>query len=149
MLTPPQTMQDVLEILARIEKQQQEILSRLTPKASRKYLTVEEAAGRLDRSAWTVRQLCNLGLIRPSRAKTRPGGFPPTKWRDWRKTARPSCLRRKHPPHFCLPHVGEKVTVTMPHCFGLMPHPRVYSGFPDALHRADRREAMAQTRAIL
>ena len=61
MLTPPQTMQDVLEILARIEKQQQEILSRLTPKASRKYLTVEEAAGRLDRSAWTVRAVVQPG----------------------------------------------------------------------------------------
>jgi excisionase family DNA binding protein len=76
MLTPPQTMQDVLEILARIEKQQQEILSRLTPKASRKYLTVEEAAGRLDRSAWTVRQLCNLGLIRAVKGEDKTWRIP-------------------------------------------------------------------------
>jgi len=69
-------MQDVLEILARIEKQQQEILSRLTPKASRKYLTVEEAAGRLDRSAWTVRQLCNLGLIRAVKAEDKTWRIP-------------------------------------------------------------------------
>ncbi len=56
-------MKDILETLARIERQNLEILSRLTPKPSRKYLDVEEAAERLDRSPWTVRQLCNSGQI--------------------------------------------------------------------------------------
>lgn len=56
-------MQDLLEILQRIERQNFEILSRFTPKPSKKFLSVEEAAERLDRSAWTVRQLCNAELI--------------------------------------------------------------------------------------
>ena len=56
-------MKDLLEILTRIEKQNQKILSRLDSKASRKYLSVEEAAERLDRSPWTIRQLCVTGRI--------------------------------------------------------------------------------------
>ncbi|MBN1908506.1 MAG: helix-turn-helix domain-containing protein [Pirellulales bacterium] len=61
-------MEDVLEklfdILTRIEKQNSEILVALAPKASRKHLSVEEAAERLGRSPWTIRQLCNSGQIR-------------------------------------------------------------------------------------
>jgi excisionase family DNA binding protein len=57
-------MKDLLEILTRIEKQNLEILARLSPKASRRYLSVDEAAERLNRSAWTVRQLCASGQIR-------------------------------------------------------------------------------------
>lgn len=55
---------EVLDAIARIENQNLEILSRLTPKPSRKYLSVDQAAERLDRSAWTVRQLCNAGQIK-------------------------------------------------------------------------------------
>ncbi len=60
---PSEPMENLLEILTEIKKQNLEILSRLTPKASRKYLSVDEAAERLDRSPWTVRQLCNAGQI--------------------------------------------------------------------------------------
>ena len=56
-------MEKLFDMLARIEKQNLEILAAVAPKASRKYLSVEEAAERLDRSAWTIRQLCNCGLI--------------------------------------------------------------------------------------
>lgn len=57
-------MEELRDILMRIEKQNLEILAALAPKASRKYLSVEEAAERLDRSAWTIRQLCNSGQIK-------------------------------------------------------------------------------------
>jgi hypothetical protein len=56
-------MKELFDCLKRIEKQNLEILAALTPKASRKYLPVEEAAERLDRSAWTIRQLCNSSQI--------------------------------------------------------------------------------------
>ena len=58
------TMQKLFDCLARIEKQNLEILAAVAPKASRKYLSVEEAAERLDRSAWTIRQLCKSGQIK-------------------------------------------------------------------------------------
>ncbi|MGA2620757.1 MAG: helix-turn-helix domain-containing protein [Thermoguttaceae bacterium] len=57
-------MTDVLDYLARIEKQNLAILSALTPKAHRKFLPADEVAERLDRSPWTIRQLCNRGQIR-------------------------------------------------------------------------------------
>ena len=57
-------MTDVLDYLARIEQQNLEILSRLSPKPHRRFLPVEEAAERLGRSPWTIRQLCNVGQIR-------------------------------------------------------------------------------------
>ena len=57
-------MNELLDILARIERQNLEILAAIAPKAKRKYLSVEEAAERLDRSAWTIRQLCNSGQIK-------------------------------------------------------------------------------------
>ena len=58
-------MDDVLTQLARIEAQNLEILSLLTArKANKRFLPVEEAAERLERSAWSVRQLCNGGQIR-------------------------------------------------------------------------------------
>ena len=100
MLTPPQTMQDVLEILARIEKQQQEILSRLTPKASRKYLTVEEAAGRLDRSAWTVRQLCNLGQIRAVKGEDKTWRIPADEVARLEEEGAPKLPKAKTPAPF-------------------------------------------------
>ncbi len=53
----------VLVILTRIEEQNLQILSRLSLKADRKYLSVEEAAERLGRSTWTIRQLCNGSKI--------------------------------------------------------------------------------------
>lgn len=56
---------DILTQLARIEAQNLEILSLLTArKANKRFLPVEEAAERLDRSAWTIRQLCARGQIR-------------------------------------------------------------------------------------
>jgi hypothetical protein len=57
-------MTEILDYLERIEKQNLAILSALVPKADRKYLPVEEAAGRLDRSPWTIRQLCSRSQIR-------------------------------------------------------------------------------------
>jgi excisionase family DNA binding protein len=57
-------MNDVITILARIEEQNLDIISRLSPKANRRYLSVEEVAERLNRSAWTIRQLCNCDQIR-------------------------------------------------------------------------------------
>jgi excisionase family DNA binding protein len=95
-------MKEIIETLARIEQQNLEILSRLTPKASKKYLSVEEAAEKLDRSSWTIRQLCNIGQMvavkgddkkwripadevarleengAPPLAKRTPGPFPPS-----------------------------------------------------------------------
>lgn len=63
-------MNEILDILsriedqnARIEKQNLEILSRFTPKPNKNFLSVEDAADRLDRSAWTVSRLCNANLI--------------------------------------------------------------------------------------
>lgn len=53
-----------IDILTRIEKQNLEILASVAPKARRKYLSVAETAKRLDRSAWTIRQLCNSGQIK-------------------------------------------------------------------------------------
>ena len=57
-------MDDVLTQLARIETQNLEILALLTArKANKRFLPVDEAAERLDRSPWTIRQLCNAGQI--------------------------------------------------------------------------------------
>jgi hypothetical protein len=56
-------MTEILEALQRIERQNLQILATLAPKPSKKYLTVEDAATRLDRSTWTLRQLCATGLI--------------------------------------------------------------------------------------
>ena len=57
-------MEAILARLDRLENLNLEILSRLTPKATRKFLPADEVADRLNRSAWTVRQLCAAGLIR-------------------------------------------------------------------------------------
>jgi len=57
-------MEKLFDILARIEKQNLEILAAVAPKTSRKYLSVEETAERLDRSVWTIRQLCLSGQVR-------------------------------------------------------------------------------------
>jgi hypothetical protein len=57
-------MEKLFEMLARIEKQNLEILAAVAPKASRKYLSVEDTAERLDRSAWTIRQLCASDQIK-------------------------------------------------------------------------------------
>jgi excisionase family DNA binding protein len=57
-------MKELFDILTRIEKQNLEILAAVSPKAKRKYLSVEEAAERLNRSGWTIRQLCNAGQIK-------------------------------------------------------------------------------------
>lgn len=54
----------MLDILTRIENQNQAILAALAPKPSRKFLPVEEVALRLDRSPWTIRQLCKASQIR-------------------------------------------------------------------------------------
>jgi hypothetical protein len=58
------TMQELIDYLARIEKQNLAILAAVTPKASRKYLSAEETAERLDRAAWTIRLLCSSGRIK-------------------------------------------------------------------------------------
>lgn len=63
-------MKELFECLARIEKQNLEILAAVTPKAGRKYLSVEHAAERLDGSAWTIRQLCNAGQIKAVKGNT-------------------------------------------------------------------------------
>ena len=48
-------MDDVLTQLARIETQNLEILALLTArKANKRFLPVDEAAERLDRSPWTI-----------------------------------------------------------------------------------------------
>jgi excisionase family DNA binding protein len=60
-------MDKIFDILKRIENQNLEILARLSPKPSRKFLSVEEAAERLDRSPWTVRELCNAGQIKATK----------------------------------------------------------------------------------
>ena len=57
-------MEKLFDMLARIEKQNLEILAAVAPRTSRKYLSVEEAAERLDRSAWTIRQLCASDQIK-------------------------------------------------------------------------------------
>ena len=56
-------MKELFDILTRIEKQNKAILAAVTPKAGRKFLSVDDAAERLNRSAWTIRQLCNCGQI--------------------------------------------------------------------------------------
>ena len=63
-MNEPMNELDIVKILARIEKQNLEILAAIAPKANRKYLSVEEAAERLNRSSWTIRQLCNAGQIK-------------------------------------------------------------------------------------
>lgn len=57
-------LNQLLDALTRIQKQNQEILDFLSAKANRKYFPLEDAAERLDRSVWTLRQLCNMGQIR-------------------------------------------------------------------------------------
>jgi hypothetical protein len=56
-------MDELLEILARIEKQNLEILALVSPRANGKFLSVEDAARQLRRSAWTIRRLCNTEHI--------------------------------------------------------------------------------------
>jgi hypothetical protein len=48
----------MIEILTRIEQQNLTILATLAPKTNKRFLSVEEAAARLGRSIWTIRQLC-------------------------------------------------------------------------------------------
>jgi hypothetical protein len=57
-------MTEIVAILTRIEQQNLEILAHLSPKANRRYLSVEEVAERLSRSTWTIRQLCNCDQIK-------------------------------------------------------------------------------------
>lgn len=52
------------EMLSRIEKQNEQILALLTKKANRKYVPLEEAAERFNRAVWTLRRLCSMGRIR-------------------------------------------------------------------------------------
>lgn len=56
-------MDEILEALTRIEKQNLEILALVSPRAKGKFLSVEDAARQLRRSAWTIRRLCNTGQI--------------------------------------------------------------------------------------
>jgi hypothetical protein len=51
--------------LHRVEKQNGEILAVLTKAHdNRKWYPAEDVARRTDRQPWTIRQLCNKGLIR-------------------------------------------------------------------------------------
>jgi hypothetical protein len=55
---------DLLSYLVRLEAQNAEILAALKGKPNRKYLLAEETAERLDRSPWTIRQLCSRRQVR-------------------------------------------------------------------------------------
>ena len=57
-------MDQLEEMLSRIEKQNEQILALLTKKANRKYVPLEEAAERFNRAVWTLRRLCSMGRIR-------------------------------------------------------------------------------------
>ena len=55
----------LLDPLGRIEAQNLEILSLLgAARKPKRFLPADEVAERLDRSPWTIRQLCNAGQIR-------------------------------------------------------------------------------------
>jgi hypothetical protein len=56
-------MDETVEILKRIESQYLTILRAITPKVRGKYVSVDDAAEQLNRSAWTIRQLCNCNQI--------------------------------------------------------------------------------------
>ena len=91
-------VKDLLEILTRIEKQNLAILAALTPKASRKYLSVEEAAERLDRSTWTVRQLCNSGQIRAVKGEDKTWRIPADEVARLEENGAPSLPKRTPAP---------------------------------------------------
>jgi hypothetical protein len=54
---------DILDELRQIKEQNLEILRLLGVVRSRRWHNMQDAAQRLDRSAWTLRQLCNHGKI--------------------------------------------------------------------------------------
>jgi excisionase family DNA binding protein len=66
----------LLDTLARIERQNLAILAALTPKPAKRFLSVEEAAERLDRSPWTIRQLCLAGQIRAVKGEDKTWRIP-------------------------------------------------------------------------
>jgi hypothetical protein len=63
-------MTELLAQLARIEAQNAEILALLLPRRPHKrYVSLDEAASCLDRSAWTLKRLCAAGLIAASKGQ--------------------------------------------------------------------------------
>jgi hypothetical protein len=56
-------LKKVLGTLARIEKQNAQLLARIGAPQGPKRLTAEQVAEQFDRSVWTVCQLCRFGLI--------------------------------------------------------------------------------------
>jgi hypothetical protein len=72
------TMDETVEILKRIESQYLTILRAITPKVRGKYVSVDDAAEQLNRSAWTIRQAMMVA-----------GKFQEKKSRDWKKKAFP------------------------------------------------------------
>jgi hypothetical protein len=69
-------MTEVIAYLARIESQNLAILAALAPKPSRKFLPVEDAAERLGRSPWTIRQLCLADQIRAVKGEDKTWRIP-------------------------------------------------------------------------